>query len=367
MSGKELKFLKLETEEEKSERRRMEKLVRDQKKKSGLLRHGLLRDERDCLLSKTVQDEVAVLVERYNIPGRREEIMHEARSLRYKYLVELAKALQHYLPLDKDFLRWLKFICPKLFLESDESEGYLAKIALCIPGVGEKDVDDLRQEVRILKGKKKEVFEDNLEKYLVNVKYGYKKVKGSNPVESIDQVWAPVFKSEEFPVLTQVLKSALSIFHATASVEGAVNTTRNILGDRSHRLTDSNLEARKILKSLVKEAPSDCCYDFKVSHNHHDNWKKAFEECMKSKEPKNQTDTVEDQVDEFDMSDQVKSGEIHNRKVQDIQKMAEKKVRVLEKNPGVGEKKKIVKRRKVNVDKDSRKSEEISTDKKKET
>ena len=256
----------------------MEKLVRDQKKKSGLLRHGLLRDERDCLLSKTVQDEVAVLVERYNIPGRREEKMHEARSLRYKYLVELAKALQHYLPLDKDFLLWLKFICPKLFLESDESEGYLAKIALCIPGVGEKDVDDLRQEVRILKGKKKEVFEDNLEKYLVNVKYGYKKVKGSNPVESIDQVWAPVFKSEEFPVLTQVLKSALSIFHATTSVEGAVNTTRNILGDRSHRLTDSNLEARKILKSLVKEAPSDCCYDFKVSHNHHDNWKKAFEE-----------------------------------------------------------------------------------------
>ena len=241
----------------------------------------------------------------------------------------------------------------------------MAKIALCIPGVGEKDVDDLRQEVRILKGKKKEVFEDNLEKYLVNVKYGYKKVKGSNPVESIDQVWAPVFKSEEFPVLTQVLKSALSIFHATTSVEGAVNTTRNILGDRSHRLTDSNLEARKILKSSVKLAPSDCCYDFKVSHNHHDNWKKAFEECMKSKEPKNQTDTVEDEVDEFDMSDQVESEEIHNRKVQDIQKMAEKKVRVLEKNPGVGEKKKIVKRRKVNVDKDSRKSEEISTDKKK--
>ena len=88
---------------------------------------------------------------------------------------------------------------------------------------------------------------------------------------------------------------------------------------------------------------------------------------LKSKEPKNQTDTVEDEVDEFDMSDQVESEEIHNRKVQDIQKIAEKKVRVLEKNPGVGEKKKIVKRSTVNVDKDSRKSEEISTDKKKET
>ena len=47
--------------------------------------------------------------------------------------------------------------------------------------------------------------------------------------------------------------------------------------------------------------------------------------------------------------------------------MAEEKVRVLEKNPGVGEEKEIVKGSKVNVDKYSRKREEIRTDKKKET
>ena len=289
LSGKELKFLKLETEEERKVRRRQETVVKVQKKKSEFFRHGVLREEKDCLLSKAVREEVTILVQRYNIPGRMEKMLEEARRRRYKFLVELAKALQHYLPLDKDFLQWLKFICPKYFLESDESEEYLVKIALSTPGVCEEDVDDLRQEIRILKGKRKEVFEENLEDYIVNIKYGYKKVKGSNPVESIDQVWAPVLKNEDFPVLAEVLRSTISIFHATASVEGAVNITRNIMGDRSHRLTDSNLEARKIMKSSLKEAPSNCCYDFKVSQNHHSNWKKANEEWKKSNETGNKS------------------------------------------------------------------------------
>ena len=314
-------------------------------------------------MTKAVREEVTILVQRYNIPGRMEKMLEEARRRRYKFLVELAKALQHYLPLDKDFLQWLKFICPKYFLESDESEEYLVKIALSTPGVCEEDVDDLRQEIRILKGKRKEVFEENLEDYIVNIKYGYKKVKGSNPVESIDQVWAPVLKNEDFPVLAQVLRSTLSIFHATASVEGAVNITRNIIGDRSHRLTDSNLEARKIMKSSLKEAPSNCCYDFKVSQNHHSNWKKANEEWKKSNETGNKSDSAEDEVD---MTDQVESEDMHHRKVQDIQEMAEKKTWKLDKNQEIGEKKKRSEGKMNEVEiKESRKKE-ISSDKKKE-
>ena len=49
----------------------------------------------------------------------------------------------------------------------------------------------------------------------------------------------------------------ISIFHATASVEGAVNFTRNILGDRSHNLTEPNIEAKKVVKSGVREDPTD--------------------------------------------------------------------------------------------------------------
>ena len=49
LSGKELKFLKLETEEERKVRRRQETVVKVQKKKSEFFRHVVLREEKDCL------------------------------------------------------------------------------------------------------------------------------------------------------------------------------------------------------------------------------------------------------------------------------------------------------------------------------
>ena len=80
----------------------------------------------------------------------------------------------------------------------------------------------------ILKAFKKDKFDDKLEIYLS------KKMKGSKEVYSIDKVWTPILLSEEFPSLNIVLRSTLSIFHSTASVE-QLHTTRNILFDRSHR------------------------------------------------------------------------------------------------------------------------------------
>ena len=73
-----------------------------------------------------------------------------------------------------------------------------------------------------------------------------------------------------------------SCHHATASVEGAVNITRNNLGDRSHNLTEPNIEAKKVVKSAVREAPTDCCFEYKVTQDHHNNWKKAYQELTKS-------------------------------------------------------------------------------------
>ena len=85
--------------------------------------------------------------------------------------------------------------------------------------VTEEDSDDLSREVRLLKAFKKDKFDDKLEIYLNNVCSGYKKMKGSKEVDSIDKVWTPILLSEEFPILNIVLRSTHSIFHSTASVE----------------------------------------------------------------------------------------------------------------------------------------------------
>ena len=62
--------------------------------------------------------------------------------------------------------------------------------------VTEEDSDDLSREVRLLKAFKKDKFDDKLEIYLNNVCSGYKKMKGSKEVDSIDKVWTPILLSE---------------------------------------------------------------------------------------------------------------------------------------------------------------------------
>ena len=84
---------------------------------------------------------------------------------------------------------------------------------------------------------------------------------------SIGEVWKPIISSGKFPNLAKVLRSVLSIFHGTASVEGAINITRNMLSEQSHRLTDGNLNAKKIVKSAIKaKSKSNCCYDHDISN-----------------------------------------------------------------------------------------------------
>jgi len=83
-------------------------------------------------------------------------------------------------------------------------------------------------------------------------------------------------KSSEFPLISKVLKGCLTIFHTTASVEGAINTTSNTLGDRSHSMTDEMLSSRKLVKSAVKGASIKCCIDFMLEdEKYFDNWKKV--------------------------------------------------------------------------------------------
>ena len=49
--------------------------------------------------------------------------------------------------------------------------------------------------------------------------------------------------------------------------------TRNILVDRSHKLTEPKIEAKKVVKSAGREGPTDCCFYYKVTTDHHNNLK----------------------------------------------------------------------------------------------
>jgi hypothetical protein len=167
-------------------------------------------------------------------------------------------------------------------------------------------LDDLRLEIRKLKINKQDHFGENLQDYIENVAPGYKKVEGAQMVESIDKIWAPILLNiDAFPVLSRLLGSTLSVFHGTASVEGAVNVTRNVIGDRSHRLTIDNLEAKKIVKSAVSVAPTKCCYDFDVEDKaYHSNWKKAYSEYVKkrSKAAESDSDQENEEGNELEKS-----------------------------------------------------------------
>jgi hypothetical protein len=100
--------------------------------------------------------------------------------------------------------------------------------------------------------------------------------------------------------MRKLLMASLSIFHGTASVEGSVNVTRNILGDRSHNLSDINLESKKMVKSAVCEAPSHCCYDFDVDDQaYHSNWMKARAEWRKKVDKEGNLDSELEEVREI--------------------------------------------------------------------
>ena len=95
-------------------------------------------------------------------------------------------------------------------------------------------------------------------------------------------------------------------------MEGAVNTTRNILGDRSHRLTEPNIEAKKIVKSAVQEAPSVCCFDYKITKDHHANWTKARQALM-NKDVEVESDDSDEEID-IDTSSRRLKKKVKNKK-----------------------------------------------------
>ena len=91
-----------------------------------------------------------------------------------------------------------------------------------------------------------------------------------------------------------------SIFHSTATVKGAINTTRNVLGERAHTLSDDNLNARKVVKSAVKNSNAKCCYDYNFNEKiYTKNWKNArgnYDKALKSAPNISNDETYEDEM-----------------------------------------------------------------------
>ena len=149
-----------------------------------------------------------------------------------------------------------------------------------MPFIKSNEKDELRVEVRKLKTYPKEYFSELFNEYCM-------KANSSNRtgLPEIDKVWLPIIKNSKFPVLKKLLMGVLSMFHSTASVEGEISITRNVLGDRSHRIKDDTLEAKKIIKSAVIEAPADCCYDFDVADEiYYEDWNSSYREKKSHKE-----------------------------------------------------------------------------------
>ena len=196
----------------------------------------------------------------------KEDFLVQAKEIKRNFLIELAKAYQHYLPLNNDFLRYLQYVCPKKATEEPDAEKYLLKIAKKLPHFDVySETDNLKKEIRMMRSQK-EHFGEGLVTYLTNYVEGFKLQEDKEKNICIGKVWEPIISSPNYPTLSKVIRSVLSIFHGTASVEGAIKVTRNILSERSHRLTDENLNARKIVKSAVKaRTEMTCCFDHDIS------------------------------------------------------------------------------------------------------
>ena len=130
-------------------------------------------------------------------------MLNKAKEIKRKFLIQLAKAYQHYLPLDNDFLRYLQYVCPKKATKDPDAEKYLLRIAEKLPNYDDVSSDDLKREIRRLRSQND--FGEELQIYLTNYVPGFKLIEGKEKNICIGEVWKSIISSGEFPNLAKVL------------------------------------------------------------------------------------------------------------------------------------------------------------------
>ena len=333
LDGKELKSIILETKEERIKRRLEGSNSQEEtesrsrlklRKSTGVpQRHCQLLPVEGTCLDKALRDALDSLMRKYGVPDdEKNKILLEVKSTKYKFNIELTKSYQHYLPLGNDFLRRLKFLCPKSFIEKQEAEHNVIKIAKEMDMIDSNEEDSLRLEIRKIKGDK-DILGEGLQVYIERFVKSFR-LNGKEPNIPIDSVWNPIIVDEaQFPCMSRLLRGSLSIFHSTATVEGAINTTRNILNERAHQMLDENLNARKHVKSAVKNS-GKCCYDFDVNGpSFKKNWYNSRGEYMKIRNKENCNDSSGGEDDDLENQEKDKD---HENNTKDIESPSFKEI-----------------------------------------
>ena len=310
LGGKSLKTLQFESEEEKIDRRTSDKEIggkirdfrlektrleiessesRDEKTKYNIRkvmikvdkekqklenqlssgRFATLYESEEITLSKSVKDTIKSLTQDKT---ERQSMEIFAKTKKLKFYHSLCLKIQKTFPLDNVLSTKLVYIDPAK-LEDDKTEDAFREICDTIPHFIKEGKDDIISELRKLRLNKSDFGKEKYEKYLKEFNDDEILFKD---IDAIDEVWSPVILSKKYYSLGRFLKAVLSFIHSTASVEGSIKDTRNILGSMSHRSTDKMITSRLAMMSSVKSGSAECCYDFDCTKEYRDAWKQSW-------------------------------------------------------------------------------------------
>ena len=148
------------------------------------------------MVEKELREFIDVLAERYGLDeDKKKSLVLDAKTAKYSFYVELVKAFQHYLPLDIDLLRWVKFLCRILLIENQEAADYLVKVTKKIPTMNENEEDDLARELLQIKENKEEAFSENLNIYLSRHVSGFRLQEGKEANLSLNVVYGRIISN----------------------------------------------------------------------------------------------------------------------------------------------------------------------------
>ena len=328
--GKRLKDVKFETKDQRKARRSREALNPETKEKG--VTYVSLKDVRDVLLATNIKEGINIIAGKHKMTAdEKRTLTNRAKDTYFNFHLELAKAYQWYLPLDNNFLRHLQYLEPRKFMTDDQTARHMQRIAEALPNMAADEQDDLMSDIDQVKLSTQEYFEEEMQVYINTRQDEDLRLEGERrqlfnrgkalAEADIARAWRGVLGASTLPRLRKLLVSTMSIFHATGSVEGGVAVTRHLLGDKSHRMKVTTLEAKKMMRSAVRNAETDCCHDFDVtSSEYYDTWVAARKE-YRTRPDKNEEEEDESSDEEIEDDHNISVGDdvvVKSQKKEDV-------------------------------------------------
>ena len=252
-------------------KKRMEKFDKELEKireKKSVGRFATIFETKQVTLCSQVKETIKRLYDQ-TTRSEKENVEMHAKELKLEFYVALCKKLLQSLPLQNQLLSKMIFIDPYK-LDDDKTEKKLLEICDHMQEFIGAEKDEVISEFRSLRLNKADFGED-YKKYLIQCADENLLFKDKLP---IDQVWAPIIKQKiKYPSLGKFLKAVLSFTHSTASVEGSIKDIRNVLGSMSHSSSDLMCTARLAMMTSVRRGgTSTCCFDFESNKDYRKDW-----------------------------------------------------------------------------------------------